>query len=260
MAARALIKSMLLISVHLPKTAGTSFAEALQCHFGDQLVRDYGDFPINTPALRRNAGALLNSARNLLADWNGVECIHGHFLPLKYRLLARIRPVLFITWMRDPVERLISLYDFWQRSYDPATSPPVHRRVVQEQWSLERFCLSPEMRDTYSQFLWGFPLSRFDFIGIAEHYERDLEFFNRHVLGVHLPILYANANPNRERYRERLDGALRARIQEYHERDMRLYRQALARRQAREQGPAPETAFRPRPLRAVPTNSEGRSP
>src|SRR5262245_14846112 len=146
----------MLISVHLPKTAGTSFGQSLADHFGDRLFKDYDDSPLNTAPMWRRASAVLGGLGNSVTSLNRHDCIHGHFLPIKYLWLRR--PVRFITWMRDPVERLASHYEFWRRSYHPHRSQPLHRRVVEEDWSFERFYRSPEMKDVYTQFLWGFAL------------------------------------------------------------------------------------------------------
>ena len=47
-----------------------------------------------------------------------VACIHGHFLPVKYRIALARRPAHYVTWLRDPVERIASHYAFWRRDYD----------------------------------------------------------------------------------------------------------------------------------------------
>ena len=39
----------MIISVHLPKTAGKSFEAALRTRFEGALLEDYGTFPMNTP-------------------------------------------------------------------------------------------------------------------------------------------------------------------------------------------------------------------
>jgi hypothetical protein len=48
----------MIISLHLPKTAGTSFAAALETHFQTRLFIDNADLPINTPQYERNRAAL----------------------------------------------------------------------------------------------------------------------------------------------------------------------------------------------------------
>ena len=45
------------------------------------------------------------------------------------------------------------------------------------------FAFCPELRNIYSKYLWGFPLRRFDFVGIAEFSEMESRRFSRDVLG-----------------------------------------------------------------------------
>jgi hypothetical protein len=222
---------MLMISVHVPKTAGSSFAATLLDHYGSSLLRDYADFPINTPTYERNKAALQASIVNSERDFGDVECIHGHFLPIKYLLLSDKRATTFITWMRDPVERILSHYFFWTRHFDPETAPPLHRRVVEERWSLERFCLAEEVRNLYAQFFYGFPLERFSFIGITEFYNDDFEFFSKQYLNADLKPKNLNVGSDAKCYQ--ISASLRRRIAEFHSQDMSLYRRALASRQQR---------------------------
>lgn len=223
----------MLISVHLPKTAGKSFQAALRTRFGDSLIEDYGTLPMNTPGYERNRAAIEAGLRNADHDFAGVECIHGHFLPVKYLLMSVRRPVRFVTWMRDPVQRLLSNYHYWQRTYRPDASPTLHRRVVEEGWSLERFCLGEEMRNMYAQFLWGFPAENLDFIGITEFYDDDLAYFARRYLGVAVEPQRVNVGRGAA-YDVNED--LRARTEAFHERDVELYRRALDRRATRPTG------------------------
>ena len=219
----------LIISVHLPKTAGTSFGKALRTRFRTRLLRDYSDFPINTPQPERNRAALQASLRHAESDFSDIECIHGHFLPIKYLLTVHNRQVKFVTWMRHPVERALSHYYYWKESYTPS-SVPLHRRVVEENWSIERFCLGPELRNLYWQFLWGFPLDYFDFIGITEFYEEDIAYFGQHYLGAYTKAKRLNVRTNGA---YQIDRLFRNEIEAFHDRDMDLYRKALEKRLTR---------------------------
>src|SRR5690606_39025041 len=96
---------------------------------------------------------------------NNVKCIHGHFMPYKYHSLLKNKKNIFVTWLRDPIERLGSHYYFWLRTYDSKNSPPLHKKVVEENWSFEAFCFSKEMQNVYEQFFWKFPIDNFNFIG-----------------------------------------------------------------------------------------------
>ena len=221
----------------MPKTAGSSFRASLEECFGDGFRHDYQDYPLAQEAhvRRQRAQDWGRSARP--ADFAGVDCVHGHFLPLKYFELSRTLPCTFVTWLREPVARLVSHYYYWQRAYDPASglTSPLHRRVVEESWSLQRFCLAPELRNVYSEFLWGFPPERLQFIGITEFFTEDLRYFSQQVLGNRLQAhtLNSRAGTNGVEPTARLSAATRAEIEAYHAADMALYRLALRRREGR---------------------------
>ena len=213
----------MLISLHLPKTAGSSFRASLEEYYHGDVRRDYADLPINTPKIKRNIAALKHSA--FPGGVSRVSCIHGHFLPLKYFFLKDAK---FITWMRDPVERLASHYYYWQRHYDPKNCPPLHRQMMEEAWSLEDFCLNHKLRNFYSQFLWGFPIRKFDFIGITEHYESDIEYFSRQFMGAALPVYAINTNETKKTSAYFADmPQLRQDVERYHRKDIALYNKAL---------------------------------
>ncbi len=225
----------MLISVHLPKTAGSSFHQVLSDHFGGGLHRDYADFPLHAPSWKRCSSALWNALKTgVHRTPSGIHCIHGHFLPVKYRWLHDPdEPVKFVTWLRHPVERLISHYYFWQDHPELAMDAPLHQQVLTERWSLEKFCQAPALRNTYSRFLWGFPLQRFDFIGITEHFDSDLQDFSRRFLCqpiVTPPKMNAGRSDSN---RETLSSSIRRRVEHFHHRDMLLYRWACQRRKAR---------------------------
>ena len=221
----------------MPKTAGSSFRASLEECFGDGFRHDYQDYPLAQEAhvRRQRAQDWGRSARP--ADFAGVDCVHGHFLPLKYLELSRTLPCTFVTWLREPVARLVSHYYYWQRAYDPASglTSPLHRRVVEESWSLQRFCLAPELRNVYSEFLWGFPPERLQFIGITEFFTEDLRYFSQQVLGNRLQAhtLNSRAGTDGVEPTARLSAATRAEIEAYHAADMALYRLALRRREGR---------------------------
>jgi len=205
--------------------------KSLQNYFGPAFLSVYGDMPLNTPRYERNEAAMVAGLSNAAADFTGVACIHGHFLPLKYLLLSVKREVTFITWLRDPLERLVSHYYYWKKYYDPGAAPWLHRRMVEENWSLERFCLSPELQNVYGQFFWGFPLEYFDFIGITEHYAEDLAWFSQKYLQTSLEAYAENVGNISGRYP--IADSLRREIERFHEDDIKLYGKALAMRQAR---------------------------
>jgi hypothetical protein len=237
-----MVETPLLISVHIPKTAGTSFGAALEAHFGARLTHHY----------RREAGIdskylLLRRASRLVwafgrgvadamqtARFREIDCIHGHFPGIRFMALLCRRQVSFITWLRDPVERIVSNYHHIYRMQPrQSVHPPIWDTIVEERWSLEKFALSENFRNRASHILWGIPLRLFSFVGITEHYEEDLAWFANNVLKADAPALRMNVNHDKTEPRYPLQAELRHRIETFHAADVALYSRALALRQLR---------------------------
>lgn len=226
----------MLISVHLPKTAGLSFRASLEEHYGERFHFDYADYPLNQAEQDRHSSALSAGQCLEVEDFRHVSCIHGHFLPVKYRPLEQAFECRYITWMREPVARLISHYHYWFRSYDPQSpeTSALHRRVVEEQWTLEQFCLSEELRNVYSAFLWRFPLEHFEFIGITEFFDEELRYFSTQFLGAPMQPHHLNARDTQASGDSgELSPELRREVLAFHAADNALYQQALEMRHAR---------------------------
>jgi hypothetical protein len=220
-------REKMIVSVHLPKTAGSSLRVVLERHFGSRLLLDYADLPINTPAAIRNRKALQDAASLNNRNYGAYGCIHGHFLPAKYLPLKESIGALFVTWLRDPLERMCSHYNFWKRTYDPYSAPALHRRVVEESWSLEQFCFAAELKNFYAQFTWGFRAEFFDFIGITEHIDEDMTVFARRFLGTELKeVPTANVAPS-DNSTEFLGANFHRQFRDFHEEDYRIYQAAL---------------------------------
>lgn len=223
---------MLWLMVHIPKTAGTSFRKAMRRVFGEALRLDYDDRPMKKRPWRRVWEAWSHGRRSAAIELPEHACIFGHYLPLKYWALARARPTRRVTWLRDPVDRLVSHYHFIFERHRRRGFGPGRNRVVDEAWPLERFLLAPMYRNWAARFLFGVPLRRFDFVGIVEDYEAELADFGRRFLGRELAAVHEKRNGERPRG-EVIDPDLRRRVETFHARDVALYRKALALREAR---------------------------
>jgi hypothetical protein len=222
---------LLLISVHFPLVTVNAYEALLQRHFGRDLVRDYEDRPLGVSGAARNLDALRKAARfaRMGAPLARDTCVHGHFMPLKFMLPGRGHRKRFVAWMSDPVERLVAHYTYWKGSSTLGVAGGLQHRLIEEDWSLETFCLCPELRNIYSKFLWGFPALRFDFIGIAACYETELQRFSARILGV--PVLEPAIESPPPVRSAALDADLRSKVERYHGADMALYRRALKKRE-----------------------------
>lgn len=169
----------MLISIHIPKTAGTSFGALLQQAYGARLLPDYADHPLASPALPRLARACagrLGAQRRL----QGHDAVHGHFLALKY---AHV-PGDMVTWLRHPAQRVVSRYEHYRRDVDQ--NRPLHAVAgLRPGLSLEAFSLIPRYRDTCAKYLRWVPWSRIACFGFSEDMDEGLARMRR-VLGLEL--------------------------------------------------------------------------
>lgn len=174
----------MIISIHIPKTAGTSFQLGLKQKFGDRLLHDYTDLPLSDSASdrwRRLRSRLAVSRRrdDLRRSY---DVIHGHFIASKYSSLTH--DAAFCVFVRDPVTRVISQYKYWQANPDPRNS--MYRKFDADGMSLARFASLPRQRRIFALFTAGWPAKRFAFIGITEEYELSLDLFAE-IFGIRIP-------------------------------------------------------------------------
>ena len=225
-------QSLMIISLHTPKAGGSSFKKFLEEEFNNSLITDYTDKPINKSVKERIQDVKIKRRKlkyfyKLYYRSIGVECIHGHFLPYGYDVYLNNPKVKFITWLRDPLERLASHYFYWFRSYNKNKSGNLHKKVVENNWSFEEFAFSMEMKNFYDQFLYNFPIENFDFIGITEFFEHDLKYFSEKYLNKkidHIPNTNINKNKTGEYYK---DPVLTNELRDFHSIDYSIYNFAI---------------------------------
>ncbi len=212
----------MLISVHIPKSAGTSFQEILQSQFGPRLQLDYADRPLapnyRWRMLRRR---WQSEGRDVQAS--AYDCIHGHFVADKYDFLGA--SARHATWLRDPVQRVASHYHYWQRT--PDLRNPDCRLLIEQRLSLEEFAALPRMRNVSARFFGSKRPRDFFFIGLVEDLPASLLRFSR-LTGITVGAM-DKANSNAERVDDVYDmpDAVRARIEQFNRRDSALYQSTL---------------------------------
>lgn len=161
-----LISDMLLV-VHVPKTAGTSFRQALEKYFGlAQVVRDYGP---NAPATSEVVMDCLyrNDEKKQMHELvqkissNSAKVLIGHFAVNKYGHF--FKPENIISFVRDPLERTCSEY---RHRMNNATY----------EGSFSEFITEPGIVNIQSRFLRSAPGN--SFIGLTEQYRESLKYIN----------------------------------------------------------------------------------
>ena len=108
-----------LVFVHVPKTAGTSFRFGVDQFLGaERVVRDYGPQSPETSSIVRD---WILDERDLWQfrqkfEEGGFQFITGHFNAQRY--VPAFGLPRFITFLRDPVQRVYSEYQHFVRHYE----------------------------------------------------------------------------------------------------------------------------------------------
>lgn len=186
----------MLISLHMPKTAGTSFRLALEERFGERVLFDYGsDKPLITSP--KQESERLRLRKEVVAKWprlkNQYDVIHGHFRADKY-MVAGDKPRI-ATFLREPAARALSFYRHFMRNPEPNT--PLAVRAREQKMDFPTFAEQPEVVNFYALFLDGVAVEEFAFIGITERYAESLALFNR-MFETELAVKAANKAPDQQ--------------------------------------------------------------
>ena len=187
-----------IVSIHIPKTAGSSFRTLLGQIYGDRLLLDYG---------------------GEVTGLDSAEVVHGHFPATKY--LGRFPDAKVITWLRHPVERVISYYYYWLRTERHGN--PNHDYFLDNQLSLLEFARFTPLRREISSYIEGFDPEQFFFVGIVECYERDVRKLARLLGWSEIPAIRENVTLDKPA----VSLELREEIARLHSEEMALYRRFL---------------------------------
>lgn len=156
----------LIVFIHVPKTAGSSFRYAAERYFGSSSVeRDYGtDNPHTTDIVYETVYSNRIEALPTAMEQVSTRMLAGHFPATKYLQLFTDR-VHWCTFLRDPVQRVIS----------------EHRHLIGKngyQQSLEYFCNTEVQCNKQTHYLQGIKEKDLYFVGVAEHFRQSISSFN----------------------------------------------------------------------------------
>jgi hypothetical protein len=218
----------MLLSIHIPKTAGTSFHHYLRKVFTNRLMTDYGDWvEIKTEeGIRHNErrqAEILSRTEHIRQHF---DAIHGHYLAGKYiAVFANAQVVAFI---RDPYQHAISTYEHASRSDLKNDAHPGIRLFRENRMTAVDFIEA--FPNHQSLYLSDMPLDDFAMIGLTESYDRSLALF-RAIFGVAaLPDPgRKNVNPSRKGAVYEITDDVRRAVDKHRAEDLALYRRARER-------------------------------
>ena len=149
-----------LLSIHIPKTAGRTFREILKSQYGDDKVLSLDHHYL----AKRN---------EVLLDYptQHYPVVHGH---LPYSMISTVSTSSskYITWLRQPVERVLSNYYF----YCTIEFPNLQKNDPDKELiPLHKFIRRRQRRNLISAYLKGINLEDFFFVGFQETFASDIQ-------------------------------------------------------------------------------------
>lgn len=214
-----------LISIHIPKTAGTSFRNSLKVVYGEKEV------------VRLDIGLVkqevkINEQLYYQSEFPpGTKVIHGHF---SYPLLIenfKINPdIPVITWLRDPVQRVISNYLYLTKILEDLLQEEQKGLNILQKMkrSLKEYALFEGAQNRQSKFLKGLNIEDLKFVGIVEHYDEDINKLAKILAWEKAPIFNNNRTKKETDFVSKNDIDL---IRQLNKEDLNLYEKAIALRE-----------------------------
>ncbi len=216
---------MKLIYVHIPKTGGTTVANLLRGTFDKdhKIFRESHDMH-NDHNVMSATGHPDYEVEHLYRSWRGeryedADIIMGHFKKTKF--LHTGYPM--ITWLRDPVERVISNWIQQGTKWPKAkVKAPTYYDLVKDKTLIT-------YAKVWDQAQWWYcdgSIDDFLFVGICERFNESIEKLGK-VLGVEFPKEIPRVNPTKNKMK--ISKKVKKEIAKYQEKDYILYNKAKER-------------------------------
>lgn len=206
-----------IVFVHIPKTGGTSIRIALErAASHHRILRDYQGHSIGSSDLApvQDKEGQVSGFREHFSDASGI-LLSGHFPASRYWPFFNAES--FVTFLRHPVDRVLSSYAAW---------------VKNGRWrgSFEEFIALPTMGKRLSTYLIGADLDAFGFIGFTEEFDASVRILSEFV-GTELQVLRKNPGDYTGIGREIVaDPVRRRQVAECAAQDIRIYERLRAAR------------------------------
>lgn len=217
---------MEIISIHVPKAAGTTFSKVLQQVYSEEQV------------FCENAKLPLASILEQRLITLKTKVIHGQFPATRYKECLLYSSPKIITWLRHPITRLISWYCDCISKLCDENNNEFEEYVNKNNPDLIEFSEMSDAQNVMSKYLQGIEIKDFFFIGIQEFFNDEINAL-KEMLGWQqkVEIIWCNKNkyPEYHAYVNKVlaDNKLVAKLAHINQEDIELYQTALKLRQER---------------------------
>ncbi|WP_157446837.1 sulfotransferase family 2 domain-containing protein [Cytophaga aurantiaca] len=209
-----------LISLHIPKTGGTSFRSLLNNNYG---IENVAQFDIN---YKENKYKFKINGKEVAEPLfpKDTKVLHGHFEYLNLiELYPNLKNVPIVTWVRDPVKRVVSNYYYLLEilTQENKNKPLALSLINRLACTLEEFSARPHARNKMTRYLKGLDIHSAYFIGIIENYSEDVLKLSKMLNWKHQHQEAVNQTSNKKTSIE--DSIIKI-IEGYNELDVQLYK------------------------------------
>jgi hypothetical protein len=223
--------TVIYINVHIPKNAGTTFNGILQRLFEKQYVDVGEERPGQVLSADEKARVLAKNAQ--------ARCFSSHSLRYPGPPAPGVQ-YRYLTFLRHPVERLVSLYAYEQQleARNPAHSS--HRPI--QEWIEARLQDDNALTNFQTFHLLGSRtlgdlnlehayrlVDRFFLVGIVERFNHSLLLLASRMRLPYYNFVYRKSNVTGSAERFPIDPALTQRLMDLNQLDLQLYEYALQR-------------------------------
>jgi hypothetical protein len=216
----------MIVSIHVPKTAGTSFGQSLKATFGERLLLDYGDWAgFDSPEAIAHRAVRVADTRARRDDLlEHFDVIHGHFTADKY--LGLFPQTDFVAFLRDPYQQALSNYFFLLNNPQLQDQHPAVKAFHELKITIFDYLRWNAVGNPQTAFLGGVSVESLALVGLTEEYVRSVALFNG-TFGHDLSSNFvSNINPERLGPRYLIKPDVQKAIDRFREADVDLYRRA----------------------------------
>lgn len=198
-----------LVSIHIPKTAGTSLLHAYYDIYGEENV---------VHLLRKDVKGNAKQLSQFIKP--NTKVLHGHFFYSEIdNSIVENEAVKFVTFLRNPIDRVVSNYHHFIKT--AKKNFPGSIGWFRQFESLLKFASKAETQNVLCKYLAPFEWDRFEYFGVQEKYDSELKRLSYILKWDHTPQFELNVHSKKNKLSQNQKNI----IEKWNNEDLKLYKE-----------------------------------